>query len=90
MYPSEYAYWNDSVTRSESVSANCVKYQSDLQQRVYTEQYIHCDGATRKLTDSDIGTEQYQPADYYVWIAGNNAQALFIFPIRVYLTTITL
>ncbi len=54
------------------------------------EQYTHCDGTTRKLTDSDVGTGKYQPIDYYVWIAGNNAQLLFIFPTRVSLTTITL
>ncbi len=56
----------------------------------YTEQYTHCDGTTRILTVSDIRTEKYQPAVYYVWIAGNNAQLLFIFPTRASLTTITL
>ena len=26
VYPSEYAYWDDSVTRAESTSANCRRY----------------------------------------------------------------
>ena len=52
--------------------------------------YIHCDGTQLKLTDSDLGQEQYQINDYYVWVAGSAAQLLFIFPTRVSLTTITL
>ncbi|MCG8620548.1 MAG: hypothetical protein MJE68_00935 [Proteobacteria bacterium] len=42
------------------------------------------------MTDSDLGQEQYQISDYYVWLAGSDAQLLFIFPTRVSLNTITL
>ena len=42
------------------------------------------------MTDSDLGQEQYQFTDYYVWIAGQDARLLFIFPTAVSLTTITL
>ena len=87
MYPSEYAYHDDSVSEEESATANCRRYESDLQMGVFTEQYTHCDGFRLKLTDSD---QYYQPADYYVWHAGSDAQLLFIFPTRVSLTTITL
>ena len=90
MYPSEYAYHDDSVSRAESASANCRRYQSELVPGVFTEQYVHCDGTQRKLTDSDLGQEQYQSTDYYVWIAGQDARLLFVFPTRVSLTTITL
>ncbi len=44
VYPSEYAYRNDSVSTVASVNANCVRYQSGLQENVYTELYIHYDG----------------------------------------------
>jgi hypothetical protein len=57
---------------------------------VHSEDYIHCDGTQLKLADNNIGQEQYQSYDYYVWNSGNGAQLLFIFPIRVSLTTITL
>ena len=89
MYPSEYAFRDDSVNRAESASANCMRYQSGLEAppAVYTNQYIHCDG---KLTDSDLGQEQYQYIDYYRWSPGNDGQLLFIFPTRVSLTTIIL
>ena len=91
MYLSEYAYRDDSVNRAESGSANCRRYpESGLQTGVFTDQYTHCDGMQRKLTDSDLGQEQYHHTDYYVWIAGKDAQLLFIFPTRVSLTTITL
>ena len=90
VYPSEYAYKEDSVGEHESPSANCRSYREGLQENVFTEQYTHCDGTQLKLTDSDLGQEQYQISDYYVWLAGSDAQLLFIFPTRVSLTTITL
>ena len=54
------------------------------------EHYIHCDGIQLKLADSNFGQEQFQISDYYVWLAGSDAQLLLIFPTRVSLTTITL
>jgi hypothetical protein len=90
VYPSEYAYHDDSVTRAESVSANCRRYQSGLQADVFTEHYFYCGGTRLKLTDSDLGQEQYLATDYYVWSAGSDGQLLFIFPTRVSLATITL
>ena len=91
VYPSEYAYHGDSVTRAESVSANCRRYPAGHHgQSVYPEDYIHCDGTQLKLTDSNLGREQYQGSDYYQWPAGRDRQLLFIFPTRVSLTAITL
>ena len=90
VYPSEYAYEEDSVGEHESASANCRSYQSGLQLNVHTEQYTHCDGSGLKLIDSNVGQEQFHISDYYVWITGSDAQLLFIFPTRVSLTTITL
>ena len=89
--PSGYAYRDDSVTRAESASANCRRYppsDSDMGQV-----YIHCDGDQLKLSDSDRGYRsnmEYTATSYYVWSAGSAEQLLFIFPIRVSLTTITL
>ena len=58
---------------------------------IRSEDYIHCDGTQLKLTDSDLGSEQYTTSDYYVWTAGSKStQLLFIYPTRVNLTTITL
>ena len=90
VYPSEYAYHRYSVYRTEKSSANCRSYQSGLDLNARTEIYIHCDGTPLRLTDSDIGSEQYTLSDYYVWNAGSGSQLLFIFPTRVILTTITL
>ena len=90
MYPSEYAYHEDSVYRYERSSANCRNYQN-LVPVARSEDYTHCDGTPLRLTDSDIGSEQYTTSDYYVWNDGSwNRQLLFIFPTRVNLTTITL
>ena len=89
VYPSEYAYSDDSVIRTESASANCRKYAGALQEEVFTDKFIHCDGNELKLTDSNFGLEQYQSTDYYQWSAGSE-QLLFIFSTRVSLTTITL
>ena len=92
VYPSEYAFRDDSVSRAESASANCRRYQSGLQAGpgVFIEQYTHCDGTQRKLTDTDLGQEQYQYTDYYRWPVSSGEQLLFIFPTRVSLTAITL
>ena len=60
-------------------------------QSIHPEEYIHCDGTQLRLTDSNLGQEQYQAAAYYYWWStGSDAQLLFIFPTRVSLTTITL
>jgi hypothetical protein len=89
VYPSEYAYLDDSVTRAESISANCRRYPpTDGDMGIV---YIHCDGEQLKLNDSDIGSNtEYTATSYYVWSAGSYGQLLFIFPIRASLTTITL
>ena len=87
MYPSEYAYRDDSDTRAESGSANCRRY---LAGPTDSKQYIHCNGTRLKLADSNFGQEQYGSSEYYVWIAGKDGQLLFIFSTRVSLTTITL
>jgi hypothetical protein len=88
--PSEYAYHDDSVTRTES--ANCRRYPPGLEAPpgVHTDHYTYCNGNQLTLIDSDIGQEQYNPSDYYVWSVGKDWQLLFIFPTRVSLTTITL
>ena len=80
----------DSVYRTERTSANCRNYPNGLVPDI--RYYIHCDGTQLRLTDSDIGSEQYTSSDYYVWLSYEikNRQLLFIFPTRVNLTTITL
>ena len=90
--PSEYAYHRKSVYRFESPSANCRNYSpGDPDQSIHPEHYIHCDGTQFRLSDSDIGSEQYISSDYYLWTAGSrNSQLLFIFLTRVNLTNITL
>ena len=86
MYPSEYAYHKDYVYRSERSSADCSGYP-----RGPNEDYVHCDGTPLRLADSDIGSEQYNARDYYVWPVGSrDSQLLFIFPTKVNMTTITL
>ena len=91
MYPSEYAYRDDSVTRAESASANCRNYPATFAEAsVHPENYIHCDRTQLKLTDNNLGQQQYLSSDYYVWPAGSDEQMLFIFPTTVSLTTITL
>ena len=89
MYPSEYAYRDDSATRAESTSANCRRYPPrDGDEGVA---YIHCDGQQLKLSDSDRGSNtEYTATSYYVWSAGSDGQLLFILSERVSLTTITL
>ena len=91
VYPSEYAYRHDSVTRAEYGSVNCRRYPAgNLQESIHPEDYIHCDGTQLRLADSDIGQEQYNSSAYYVWPIGRDGQLLFILPTRVSLTTITL
>ena len=90
MYPSEYAYHHDSVSRAERLSANCRRYTVGIPGGVHSEDYIHCNGTQLILTDSNLGSEQYSSSDYYVWSARRGGQLLFIFPTRVSLTTITL
>ncbi len=90
VYPSEYAYQDDSVSRDESTSANCRRYSEGLSVGLYTSNYVHCDGTQLKLADSNLGRKQYSITDSYQWSAGSNEQLLFIFPTRVSLTTITL
>ena len=87
VYPSEYAYHDNSVSRDESPSASCRRYEDTF---TYSGQYTHCDGRQLKLIDSELGPEQYQSTDYYVWITGSDRKLLFIFPTRVSLTIITL
>ena len=91
-YPSEYAYRHDSVTRTEVLSANCIRYPRTTPVVTSPEQYIHCNGRQLKLIDSDRGSEQYNGSDYYVWqpSATGSSQLMFIFTKRVDLTTITL
>ncbi len=90
MYPSEYAYQDNSVSRAESTSANCRRYPpGNLQSGIRPEDFIHCNGIQLKLADSSFGQEQYQTTDFYVW-STYKGQLLFIFPARVFLTTITL
>ena len=92
VYPSEYAYLHDSVTRAESGSANCRRYPRGLPapSGVFTDEYIHCDGSLLTLTNSDNVPEHYNSGDYYVWSGRSNGPLLFIFPMRVSMTTITL
>ncbi len=91
VYPSEYAYRDDSVSRAESASANCRMYSElGLSAGLYTSNYVHCDGTKLKLADSNLGRKQYSITDSYQWSAGSDEQLLFIFPTRVSLTTITL
>ena len=93
VYPSEYAYRDDSIIRDESVSSNCRSYPviPGLPQGVHSTDYIHCDGTQLKLADNNLGSErQFSSSNHYQWIAGSGEQLLFIFPTRVSLTTITL
>ena len=92
VYPSEYAYKDDSVTRAESASANCRRYPviGSLPPGIFSTDFIHCDGTQLKLADTNLGSEQFSSSSYYQWPAGSAGQLLFIFPTRVSLTTITL
>ena len=87
--PSEYAFHDDSVSRAERSTTDCMKYPPrDGDMRII---YIHCNGDQLKLSDSDSGSNNdYTPASHYAWIDGSDGQLLFTFPTRVSLTTITL
>ncbi len=87
MCPSEYAYHGDSVSRSESASANCRRYPPGSNN---PEHFIHCNGTQLKLAGSNFGQEPYSSSEYYWWSTGSDGQLLFIFPTRVSLTTIIL
>ena len=92
MYPSEYAYKDDSVTRVESANANCRRYPviSGLPAGIFSTDYTCCDGTQLKLADANLGPQQFSSSSHYQWITGSEGQLLFIFPTRVSLTTITL
>ena len=91
VYPSEYAYHDESVTRAERASANCRRYPAiSLPAGLHSTDYIHCDGTQLKLVDTNRGSEQFNSSSHYQWSAGSAKQLLFIFPTRVSLTTITL
>jgi hypothetical protein len=92
VYPSEYAYRDDSVTSTESASANCRRYPEidGLPAGIFSMDYIHCDGTQLNLADANLGSEQFGSSSHYQWSAGGDEQLLFIFPTRVSLTTITL
>ncbi len=91
VYPSEYVYHHDSINRAENPSANCRSYQPlKVQGGVHSEDFIHCDGTLLRLTDSNIGSEQYSSYACYWWPAGRDGRLLFIFPTRISLITITL
>ena len=91
MYPSEYAYKDDSVSRYESNTANCRSYpEISLPSGLHSTDYIHCDGTQLKLADANLGTEQFSTSNHYMWSAGSDGRLLFIFPTRVSLTAITL
>ena len=61
VFPTEYAYHRNSVTRSEMDSANCMNYPSTLggMSGVHSEHYIYCYG-TQLLPLSMM-------ASYHVW-----------------------
>ena len=88
VYPSEYAYRDDTVNRAEPFSANCMRYPPITQDQGIP--YIHCDGTQLQLNDSNLGQDQYQVAVYYWWSTGSDAQLLFMFHTSISLTTITL
>ena len=93
VYPSEYAYRDNSVSRAESASANCRSYPiiHGLPAGIFSSDYIHCDGTQLKLADSHLGSERpFSSSSHYQWSSRSDAQLLFIFPTRVSLTTITL
>ena len=81
--------------RSER-AANCRNYPNShiTSPGVHPDEYVHCNGSQLRLTDSDLGSEQYSSSDYYVWLSQGStswsSQLLFIFPTRVNLATITL
>ena len=60
VYPSEYAYHYNSVSRSENRNADCRRYPVDHDNvGVDEEQYTHCDGRPLQLADDNYGQDQY-------------------------------
>ena len=89
MYPSEYAYRDDSVTRTEKKTVVICESYSEMKDNIHC--YNNGPREQLKLSDSDRGSNtEYTPDSYYVWSDGSDGQLLFIFPTRVSLTTITL
>ena len=89
--PTEYAYHSSSVAKVERIRANCRNYPTNLHIGAgMASQYIHCDGTQLRLSDSDLGPEQYDSNAHYVWPRGTRlSQLLFIFSTTVTMTTIT-
>ena len=80
VYPSEYAYRDDSITRYESASANCRRYPiiPGLPTGIHSKDYIHCDGTQLKLADSDLGSERpFSSSSHYQWSDGSGEQLLW-------------
>ena len=93
VYPSEYAYYDDSVTRAQSDSTNCRRYQviTGLPASIHSTDYILCEGTQLTLTDTNLGSERpFISSSHYQWSTNSAAQLLFILPTRVSLTTIIL
>lgn len=91
VYPSEYAFQDNSVGRSERRNVNCRSYAHSLQIGVITEHFKHCDGSNLRLTDSEFGSQNYSSIYYYWWSSDKkDSQLMFIFENKVNLTTITL
>ena len=93
VYPSEYAYERNSVSRMEHSDAKCRAYPEGtiIGSGLHRSDYVHCNGTQLLLNDSHFGSEMYNEADYYRWPTNSvSSQLLFIFPTRVHLTNITL
>jgi hypothetical protein len=90
LYPSEYAY-HDSVNTAENASAKCRNYPA-IPANIRSVDYIHCDGTQLKLADDNLGLNQTSIGgkDYQWWSTVSDGKLLFIFPMRVFLTIITL
>ena len=83
-YPAEYTYEALSATSSETYTATCTRYGEG-------NYYANCNGQPLILADSNFGFEQYESSGRYLWKASSdNSQLLFVLPVRVTLTTITL
>ena len=80
----------DSLDPRDPVSTVCM-WGHHLEPSFRNITIVITDGTPLRLTDSQLGSEQYNSSDYFVW---NNETSgghlLFIFPTRVNLTTITL
>ena len=92
VYPSEYAYHDDSVPelRVPAPTVGGIHLVTFKQVSIQNITSTVMEHVQLKLIDSNFGQEQYQNSDYYEWNTGSADQLLFIFPTRVSLTTITL